>query len=95
MEDTEADGGTPTPVSSATNSPAPANCEELEMALYELVANEKWSQVISFARQNRSYLSREHEIRQESDDDIAFILNTYCRRLIQERQGMFINNIIN
>lgn len=89
MEDTEADGGTPTPVSSAATSPSPVNVEELEIALYELITNEKWSASISFIKHNRGQFVRDHDEGFETEDDIVHILNIYCKKLIQERSGLY------
>lgn len=87
MEDTEADGGTPTPVSSTTASPAPSNTDELEGIVYELITNERWSAAISFAKHHRGHFNRQNEIRIDYEDDIVFILNIFCKKLIQERPG--------
>lgn len=87
IEDTEADGGTPTPVSSAAPSPAPVNAEDLENSLQDLIINEKWSGAISFVKHHRGHLSREMEA--ESSDDISLILNVYCKKIVQERPGKY------
>ncbi|KAF2884642.1 hypothetical protein ILUMI_21529 [Ignelater luminosus] len=88
IEDTEADGGTPTPVSSAAPSPAPVNIEDLEISLQDLISNEKWSGAISFVKHHRGHLSREMEA--EASDDISLILNVYCKRIVQERPDCFV-----
>lgn len=87
IEDTEADGGTPTPVSSANASPAPSNTEELESALCELIANERWSNALSFVKHHRGQLNRDNETVIDSDDDIFVIMNVYCKKFVQEKPG--------
>lgn len=87
MEDTEADGGTPTPVSSTTASPAPSNTEEVESALCELIANERWSIALSFVKHHRGQLNGDNETVIDADDDIYVIMNVYCKKLVQEKPG--------
>lgn len=95
IEDTEADGGTPTPVSSAPVSPNLVNTDDLELALYELLVNEKWSTAISFIKHNKGYFSRDQEhYYLDIDDDVVLMLNIYCKRLVQERTGAEYLNLI-
>lgn len=86
IEDTEADGGTPTPISSATASPALLNIDELETGLCELIINEKWSNVISFVKHHRGQLVRDADSH-ETEDDITMVLNIYCKKFVQDRPG--------
>lgn len=88
IEDREADGGTPTPASASTRSPAPTNNEELESVLHELVINEKWSALILFIKHHRGHLSL--DVDPENDDDIGLILNVYCKKLVQDRPDCFV-----
>lgn len=90
IEDTEADGGTPTPVSSAAASPAPSNAEELESALLELLSNEKWSSAVSFVKHHKGQMNRENETNADADDDVSFIVNVYCKKAVQDRPGTYL-----
>ena len=86
IEDAETDGGTPTPVSSSTVSPAPLNADDLESTVYEMISNKKWSAALSFVKHNRIEIGNERsEAAVELNDDIALILDNYCKRLIQEK----------
>lgn len=88
IEDTEADGGTPTPLATTSASPAPSSAEELEGALYDLIVNEKWSNCVSFIKQHRGQLNGECETYTENDNDVSVILNVYCKKFVQDRPGM-------
>ncbi|KAK9752212.1 Cell morphogenesis central region [Popillia japonica] len=88
IEDTEADGGTPTPVSSAT-SPTPVTLEDLENTLYDLLTNEKWPAAISLVKHNRGHFN-EGDANISLEDDIVIILNSYCKRLVQERSDCYV-----
>ncbi|XP_017780111.1 PREDICTED: protein furry isoform X2 [Nicrophorus vespilloides] len=89
IEDTEADGGTPTPASSSTvSSPSPGSADDLETALYELVAAEKWSASLSFLKHNRGHLCSEGNM--DLEDDVVLILNIYCKKLVQEKSDCFV-----
>ncbi|XP_071055767.1 protein furry isoform X2 [Onthophagus taurus] len=90
IEDTEADGGTPTPVSSTAASPAPTTLEELENSLYELITNEKWQGALSLVKHNRGQFCSDREATMEIEDDIVLILNSYCKKLITERPDCYI-----
>lgn len=94
VEDTEADGGTPTPISSTAASAAPSSFEELEAALCELVMSEKWSSVLSFVKQHREQLNRDNEVATDNDDDITLVLNAYCRKFVQDRPGNDGNKMV-
>lgn len=87
IEDTEADGGTPTPVSTAT-SPAPITLEDLENSLYELLMNEKWPAAIALVKYHREHFN---EGNINFDDDIVVVLNSYCKKLVQERSGKIVD----
>lgn len=89
IEDTEADGGTPTPISSAAASPALLNVDELETGLCELIVSEKWSNVISFVKHHRGQLTRDCDSH-ETEDDITMILSIYCKRFVQDRPGIHV-----
>lgn len=86
IEDTEADGGTPTPMSSTAASPALLNVDELEAGLCDLIANEKWSGVIAFVKLHRGQLSRECDSH-EQEDDVTMIVDVYCKRFIKDHPG--------
>lgn len=86
----EGDGGTPTPVSSTAGSPTLSNSEELVSALVDLLTLEKWSCAISFVKQHKGQMNKEGEVHSDSEDDVALILNVYCRKLVQERPGKTI-----
>ncbi|KAF5278113.1 hypothetical protein FQR65_LT03629 [Abscondita terminalis] len=88
IEDTEADGGTPTPVSSMCVSTTPTSIEDLEVTLQELINSEKWSNVISFIKNHRDQLCQDFD--SESYDDISLILNLYCKKMVQERPDCYI-----
>lgn len=90
VEDTEADGGTPTPMSSAPVSPTLVNVDELEVSLYDLLINEKWSAAISFIKHNKSHLGRDMENYFEMEDDVVLLLNIYCKRLVQEKADCYV-----
>lgn len=83
IEDTEADGGTPTPVA----SPTPINPDDLEAIVFELVGTEKWSAVVSFVKHHREHLLRELDL--ETTDDVYLILNIFCKKIVLERNGLF------
>lgn len=86
IEDAEADGGTPTP-STSSMSPTAANVTKLEIELYDLMTNEKWSAAISHVKNNRDTFTRDRDNTLDMNEDVALVLNIYCRRLIQERPG--------
>lgn len=90
IEDTEADGGTPTPISSAPVSPTLVNVDDLEITLYDLLISEKWSAAISFMKHNKGHLGRDIENYFDMEDDVVLILNVYCKRLIQEKTDCYV-----
>lgn len=50
------------------------------------MTNEKWPAAISLVKHHRGQFS-ESDGSLNFEDDIVIILNTYCKRLVQERSG--------
>lgn len=85
IEDTEADGGTP-PHPFSSSLPPQFSYEDLDVALQELIRNDKWSLAISFVKSHRRHFSNPDL---DLQDDVSLVLNGYCRKVVQDRPGQF------
>lgn len=86
IEDTEADGGTPTPQLCSSSLPPQFSYEDLDVALQELIRNDKWSLAISFVKSHRRHFGNPDL---DLQDDVSLVLNGYCRKVVQDRPGQF------
>lgn len=83
-EDTDADGGIATALSGFVSN------ENLLLNLSSLIENEKWTSVILYFKCNKEDFVREYDDLCERDNDVVSILNIYCKKLVNDKPGMFL-----